>query len=311
MIELNGVKTAFWPERVRIMDVGPRDGLQNEPYQLSTGQKLALIEGLVNAGVRWIEATSFVHPKAVPQMADAAEVSAGLPRGNGVIYYALIPNEKGYDRALAAGIDHVGLVISVTETMNRKNINLSVAESLAIAEKVIGRAKADGVKVRVYASVAFVCAFEGRVDPARTIELTDKLMAMGCDQVCIADSVGRAHPGQVAGLLGALREKHGTERLAAHFHNTYGMAIANTLTAMQQGVSFFDASIGGLGGCPFSPGATGNTPTEDLVHLFHQMGVETGIDLEKLCDISDMVKDFSGSLPPSAYYRATRVKKAS
>ena len=301
----------MWPERVTIMDVGPRDGLQNEPYVLPTEQKIRLIGGLVGAGVKWIQVTSFVHPKAVPQMADAADVVAGLPPSPGVRYVALIPNEKGYERALAVGLKHVGLVLSATETMNQKNLNMSVAESMAIAERLLQRAKSDGLKVRVDISVAFVCAYEGTVDPQRVIEQTDALFGFGADQVCLCDTTGRADPGQVAHLFAEVTRTHGSERLAGHFHNTYGMAIANTLAAMQQGIAFFDTSIAGLGGCPYSPGATGNTPTEDVVYLCRQMGVETGIDLERLCDVSEFVRQFSGKMPPSAYYRATRIKDTS
>ncbi len=291
------------------MDVGPRDGLQNEPYMLPTEQKIRLIGGLVDAGVKWIQVTSFVHPKAVPQMADAAEVAAGLPPRADVRYVALIPNEKGYERALAAGLRHVGLVLSATETMNRKNLNMSVAQSMAIAKRLLERARSDGLVVRVDVSVAFVCAYEGAVDPQRVIAQTETLFGFGADQVCLCDTTGRADPRQVAYLFDEVRRKHGGERLAGHFHDTYGMAIANTLVAMQQGIAFFDTSVAGLGGCPYSPGATGNTPTEDVVYLCRQMGVETGIDLEKLCDVSELVRTFSGRLPPSAYYRATRVKR--
>lgn len=309
----DGLHTPRWPTSVHIMDVGPRDGLQNEPYPVSAEQKLRLIAGLVAAGVRNIEVTSFVSPKAVPQMADAAEVAAGLrtiARGRADLgFYALIPNEKGYERALAAGIRHIGLVMSVTETMNRKNINLSVAESVEIARRLIERARADGVTSRVYVSVAFVCPFEGRVDPEWVYALTDEFLAMGADQCCLTDAIGRANPQHVAQVFGTLAERHGPERLAAHFHNTYDMALANTVAALQQGIRFFDASIGGLGGCPFAPGATGNVATEDLVNLMHQMGIETGIDLEKLADLAETVRELSGSLPPSAYYRATRVKR--
>lgn len=301
----------MWPERVTIMDVGPRDGLQNEPYMLATEQKIRLIGGLVDAGVKWIQVTSFVHPKAVPQMADAAEVVAGLPSSPDLRYVALIPNEKGYERALVAGLKHVGLVLSATETMNQKNLNMSVAESMAIAEQLLQRAKHDGLTVRVDVSVAFVCAYEGAVDPQRVIEQTEALFGFGANQVCLCDTTGRADPGQVAHLFAAVRDRHGHERLGGHFHNTYGMAIANTLAAMQQGIAFFDTSIAGLGGCPYSPGATGNTPTEDVVYLCRQMGVETGIDLERLCDVSEFVRQFSGKMPPSAYYRATRIKGAS
>lgn len=309
MAELDSIKTSLWPERVTIMDVGPRDGLQNEPYLLPTEKKIRLIEGLVDAGIKWIEATSFVHPKAVPQMADAAEVVAGLPQRGDVRYFALIPNEKGYDRALDSGLKHLVLVLSATETMNQKNLNMSVSESMAIAERLLQRARNDGVMVRADISVAFVCAYEGVTDPKQVIVQTDELLAMGADQVCLADTTGRANPQQVAELFSVLRHKHAPDRLAGHFHNTYGMAVGNTVAAMQQGIAFFDSSIGGLGGCPYSPGSTGNTPTEDLVYMFNQMGVETGVELEKLCDVSEFVREFSGKVPPSAYYRATRIKK--
>ena len=309
MFKREDVRTGLWPERVTIMDVGPRDGLQNEPYMLPTEQKIRLISGLVDAGVKYIQVTSFVHPKVVPQMADAAEVVAGLPPSPDVRYVALIPNEKGYERALAAGLKHIGLVLSATETMNQKNLNMSVPESMAIAKRLLQRAKSDGLTVRVDVSVAFVCAYEGVVDPQKVIAQADEFFRFGADQVCLCDTTGRADPGQVAHLFAEVRDRHGHERLAGHFHNTYDMAIANTLAAMQQGIAFFDASIAGLGGCPYSPGATGNTPTEDVVYLCRQMGVETGIDLEKLCDISELVRTFSGKLPPSAYYRATRVKQ--
>lgn len=311
MIELDSIKTSLWPQRVTVMDVGPRDGLQNEPYILPTDKKIRLIEGLVDAGVTWIQATSFVHPKAVPQMADAAEVMAGLPRRDTVRYFALIPNERGYERALNSGLKHLALVLSATETMNQKNLNMSIEQSMAIAKHLLQRARSDGVMVRVDVSVAFVCAYEGPTEPDKVVTQTDALLAMGADQVCLADTTGRANPEQVAHLFAVLRQRHGPDQLAGHFHNTYGMAIANTLAAMQQGIAFFDTSVGGLGGCPYSPGATGNTPTEDLVYMFDQMGVETGIDLERLCNVSEFVKEFSGKLPPSAYYRATRVKKAS
>lgn len=306
---LEGIKTERWPEKVHITDVGPRDGLQNESYLLPTEQKLRLIQGLVDAGVKRVEATSFVHPKVVPQLADAAEVVAGLPQRDDVLFYALIPNEKGYERALASGLEYVGLVLSVTESMNRKNLNMSVAESMAAAKRILGRSRADGVGVRVYISVAFVCPFEGVVQPRVVEECAGALLAMGADEICIADTIGRGNPAQVAALFSSLLAKHDQQKISAHFHNTYGMALANTVAALQQGVIHYDASVGGLGGCPFAPGATGNTPTEDLVNLLHQMGVQTGIDLEKLCDVVDQVESFSGTSPPSAYYRATLDKR--
>ena len=300
-----------WPGRVDLMDVAPRDGLQNEPEPVATADKLALIQGLLDAGLRRIEVTSFVSPKAVPQLADAAELAAALPRDSGAAFFALVPNDRGYERALECGLRHVALVMSVTETMNRRNIRMSVAESVETARRMIVRAKGDGVTVRVYVSVAFVCPFEGAVDPERVFALTGEFLAMGADEACLTDAIGRANPAQVAHVFRMLADRHGTERLAAHFHNTYGMALANTVAALDQGIFRFDASVGGLGGCPFSPGATGNTPTEDLVYLLHELGIETGVSLEKLCDVTERVRGFSGRIPPAAYYRATRLKARS
>jgi len=306
MAQLKGVETDRWPSRVTLMDVGPRDGLQNESYFLPTEKKIQLIEQLVGAGVREIQAVSFVSPKAVPQMADAAEVMAGIERRDGVRYCALVPNERGYDRALASEVTDIALVLSATETMNRKNLNMSVSDSMAIAQKLLARAKEDGLTVRVDVSVAFVCAFEGVVNAASVATQTNALFDFGADQVCLCDTTGRADPRQVASLFSIVSEKHAGEKLFAHFHNTYGGALANTVAAMQQGVAAFDTSIGGLGGCPYSPGASGNVSTEDVVSMLHRMGVTTTIDLERLCDVSDFVKSFSGSVPESAYYRATR-----
>ena len=309
MTQLEGIETDLWPDEVKLMDVGPRDGLQNEPYMLPTEKKIRLIEALADAGVTRIQATSFVSPKAVPQMADAAEVMAGIKRREGVRYFALVPNERGYDRALASEVNDIALVLSATDTMNRKNLNMSVAESMGVAERLLRRAKDDALAARVDVSVAFVCAYEGAVHPDKVAAQTDALFELGADQVCLCDTTGRADPRHVARLFAMVRRKHGIERLSGHFHDTYGMALANTVAAMQQGIAFFDTAIGGLGGCPYSPGASGNVATEDVVSMLRQMGVASTIDLDRLCDVTDFVKDFSGAIPSSAYYRATRVER--
>ena len=305
-LQLDDLRTGLWPDRVTIMDVGPRDGLQNESFTLSTGQKLELINALLDAGLTHIEAGSFVHPKLVPQMADTGALFPQLPRREGVRFDALIPNARGFDLALAAKARRMALVLSATEGMNRKNLNMSIAESMEIAKTLTDRARVEGVGMRVYISVAFVCPFEGQVNPARTIEITDALFAMGVEEVCIADTIGRGSPQQVARMFAQLGKKHDRERLAAHFHNTYDLALANTIAALQQGITLYDASIGGLGGCPFAPGATGNTATEDLVYMLHNLGVETGLNLERLTAITDWIREVSGKVPPSAVYRATK-----
>ncbi|MDH4247676.1 MAG: hydroxymethylglutaryl-CoA lyase [Deltaproteobacteria bacterium] len=308
---LDSIRTNLWPSRVAITDVAPRDGLQNESYPVSTREKVALIEGLIEAGVRRIETTSFVHPKAVPQMADAAEVIAGVPKRSDVVYHALIPNLKGYERALACGVTHMGLVICLTESMNQANIRMSVGETLEVSRVVMDRSRVDGVTLRIYLSVAFVCPFEGVQQPGKAVELADAIMALGPEELCLADTVGRGTPNQVAALVALLRHRHDLNRISAHFHNTYDLALANTIAALQQGLARFDSSVAGLGGCPFSPGATGNAATEDLVNMLNGMGVETGIDLDKLCKVSAEVERFSGRMPASAYYRAWTSRKRS
>ena len=296
-------------EKVTINEVGLRDGLQIQPKFVSTEGKLELCQALVDAGVSMFEAVSFVSPKAVPQMANAAEVYRALPETGRITYSALVLNEKGYDRAIEAGAKIVSMALASTDTMNRKNLNMSVAESMGVAERLLRRAKDDALAARVDVSVAFVCAYEGAVHPDKVAAQTDALFELGADQVCLCDTTGRADPRHVARLFAMVRRKHGSERLSGHFHDTYGMALANTVAAMQQGIAFFDTAIGGLGGCPYSPGASGNVATEDVVSMLRQMGVASTIDLDRLCDVTDFVKDFSGAIPSSAYYRATRVER--
>ena len=269
-------------ERIVINEVGLRDGLQNQPHLVGSDQKLAMLDALLVAGLRAVEVTSFVSPKAVPQMADAADIMARLPPQEGVDYSALVPNMKGYERALASGARCVAVVPACTEAMNRANINMGLAQAVEVAETVMQRARADGGGGRAYLATAFACPFEGPTNPDVVLELAGRMLRAGAAEVIIADTIGAANPAEVRDLFGALVATHGAAPLAAHFHDTRGLALANCWAAAERGIRKFDASIGGLGGCPFAPGASGNAATEDVVHLFQGAGFETGIDLDRL-----------------------------
>lgn len=269
-------------EFVTVNDVGPRDGLQNQSVIVSTEDKVKLIKSLVAAGVRDIEAASFVSPKAVPQMADAHEVFAKLPEENTVNYSALVPNEKGYERAVAAGAKAVAVVLSATETMNKKNINMSLEQTRSVCNIIIRRANAEGIASRGYIAVAFTCPFEGPVAPDRVSELAAEMFDAGVSEVVIADTIGAANPTEVFNLFSLLAKRFDLKKLSAHFHDTRALALANVWAALQVGIRKFDSSIGGLGGCPFAPGAAGNLATEDLVLMLHQCGFETGIAVDRL-----------------------------
>lgn len=269
-------------DRIVINEVGLRDGLQNQPRYVDTAHKLKLAGALLAAGLRHLEATSFVSPKAVPQMADAAEVMAQLPDRDRIDYSVLVPNVKGYHRAKAAGARSVAVVLSCTETMNRRNINMSLADAEAACNEVMQLAATDGVIGRAYLSVAFVCPFEGRVDRDVVVRLAATMFEAGAREVIVADTIGAADPVHVHDVFGILAQRHGPDVLSGHFHDTKGLALANCYAAFTQGVRKFDSAIGGLGGCPFAPGAAGNVATEDLVNMFESAGCATGIDLEKL-----------------------------
>jgi hydroxymethylglutaryl-CoA lyase len=269
-------------ETVHINEVGLRDGLQIQPRFVPTAGKLELCQALIDAGVREIEATSFVSPKAVPQMADAGELFPALPMRAGVHYSALVPNEKGYERARVAGADTVALVIATTETFNRRNINMSFAEALAVNQAVIARARTDGVHARAYISGAFVCPYEGVTPLARLLDLTERLLDAGADEIGIADTIGAGHPKQCQEIFSAVVRRWGAERFSAHFHDTRAMGLVLAWVALQEGIRKFDSSIGGLGGCPFAPGAAGNLATEDLVFMLEPSGYRTGIDVAGL-----------------------------
>jgi hydroxymethylglutaryl-CoA lyase len=269
-------------DRVIVNEVGLRDGLQNQPRLVPVEGKLELLDALIAAGVRSVEATSFVSPKAVPQMADAAELYGRLPLDKGVTYEALVPNEKGYERAVAAGAKTVALVLASTEMMNVKNIGMSLERAIEVNIAVIKRAAAEGIKPRSYISTAVGCPYEGDVAPEVVFDLAARMFEAGAAEVAVADTIGSGDPAQVSFIFETLANRYGADRLAAHFHDTRGLALANTWAALERGIRKFDTSIGGLGGCPFAPGATGNVATEDVVHMVERCGFETGIDLKGL-----------------------------
>lgn len=269
-------------DTVRITEVGLRDGLQNQPHPVSTEGKLQLARALVGAGVRHLETASFVHPKAVPQMADAAEVTAGLPAGEGLDYMALVPNLKGYERARAAGYRRIAVVIATTDSFNQRNLNMSLAETEVVCREVIQRATGDGVAARAYVSGALGCPYDGPVDAAVVQGIAQRMIAAGATDIAISDTIGAGNPRQVQAILRPLVAEHGAGLFSLHLHDTRGTALVNAWAGLEGGIRHFDASVGGLGGCPFAPGATGNVATEDLVHLLHGAGLDTGINLEAL-----------------------------
>lgn len=292
------------PARVRIVEVGPRDGLQNEPDKVPTVDKIAYIDLLTQAGIRDIEVTSFVRPSRIPQLADASEVFAGIFHREGVRYSALVPNRKGLENALAAGVRSIALFTGATESFTRRNINMSIAESLERFGEVAEVALAEGLEVRGYVSVCFGCPYEGAVDPSRVVEVAEALLRLGCYEVSIGDTIGVARPGQVEELVLRLQRVAPLDRIALHLHDTRGTALANVLTGLLLGVSIFDAAAGGLGGCPYAPGASGNLATEDLVYMLHGMGVETGVDLDALVEASRFMSEVLHRSLPSKYLRA-------
>jgi hydroxymethylglutaryl-CoA lyase len=284
------------PERVRIREVGPRDGFQNEPEVIPTADKVRLIGMLGGAGLKRIELTSFVRPDVIAQLADAEEVLASYGRLDGVAYSVLIPNERGLDRALAHRdrFDEVNLFLSASETHNRKNVNRSIAESLAGLERVIGRARAEGLRCEGVISTSFGCPYEGEVPVERVLEIAECLAAAGCEEVAFGDTTGMANPRQVGGFFAAARERLGDVELTAHFHNTRGQGLANALAALEAGVESFESAFGELGGCPVPPGSTGNIGTEDLVSMLEEMGISTGVDLPALIEASRAVQELLG-----------------
>ena len=296
------------PRRVTVVEVGPRDGLQNEAVAVGTPEKIAFVDALSRAHLPVVEVSAFVSPKWVPQMADAAEVFAGIARYPGIRYAALVPNQRGLARAVGAGVTEVAVFAAASETFSRRNLNQSIDDSLRTYAAVCREATAAGLRVRGYLSTCFGCPFEGHVPPSRVATLTSRLLDLGVEEVSIGDTIGVAHPGQVAPLLEAIRAGHPDAPLALHFHDTRGTALANVLTGLAEGVTTFDASAGGLGGCPFAPGATGNLATEDLVYALHGLGIDTGVDLEAVVAASRGIEPHVGHPLPSRYYRAATAR---
>ncbi len=282
-------------EQIIINEVGPRDGLQSQSRHLDLPQRKQLVEALADAGLRHIEIGSFVSPKAVPQMAGTDALFAALDVPAGTALSALVPNLRGYENALAAGVKTVAVVVSATETMNRKNINMGLEQTLDVARQIIDRGRGDGVAVQAYLAVAFECPFEGAVDPAQVRAQAAQLAAWGAREVVIADTIGGADPAQVRRLTQQLVEEHGSARLACHFHDTRAMGLANVYAAIESGVRRFDSAVGGLGGCPFAPGARGNVATEDVVMMCEQMGFATGVDMAALLRAVALVSELTGS----------------
>ncbi len=271
---------------LRLYEVGPRDGLQNEAARVPTADKIAFVNRLGAAGLTAIEVTAFVHPARVPAMADAADVLAGIDCRPGTRYAALVPNLVGFERAAHAGVDEVAVTAAASETFSRQNVNRSIETALAAGVDIAARARAGGLRVRAYLSTAFGCPFEGRVDPGRVVTLVQRLTGAGIAEVAVSDTIGVAHPEQVRRLLERLLTVVSPASIALHFHDTHGMAVANVLAAIELGITTFDASAGGLGGCPFAPGAAGNVATDDLLYLLTGLGMETGIDADRLADAS-------------------------
>lgn len=293
-------------EQVRIVEVGPRDGLQNEKETVTTATKLELIERLVQTGLRNVEAASFVSPKWVPQMADHAEIMAGLPstsRYPGVDYPVLTPNMKGFEAAVAAGAKEVAVFAAASEGFSQKNINCSIAESIERFVPVFDEAKRQGIRVRGYVSCVIACPYDGPTAPEKVAEVASRLLELGSYEVSLGDTIGVGTPASVIRMLEAVARAVPVDQLAGHYHDTYSMAVANVLTSYQFGVRTFDSSIAGLGGCPYAKGATGNVATEDLVYLFDGLGVQTGVDLNALVDCAAWI---SGKLNREPNSRVTR-----
>jgi len=288
--------------RVTICEVGPRDGLQNEPEPLEPEVRAELVDRLTRAGVPRVEAVSFVNPARVPQMAGAEEVVAGIEREEGVVYAGLVLNEQGYDRLAASGLDEAHYAFASTETFNRRNANASVDQSVAAAERIVERAREDGIRVTVTIGASFGCPFEGAVDPARVLELARRMAAAGVVEIVFADTIGVGVPRQVRQLVSG-----GVElgcAIGVHLHNTRNTGLANAYAALEAGAGVLDASIGGIGGCPFAPRATGNIATEDLVYLLNGEGVETGVDLDALIEVAGWLEGVLGRQLPGQVYRA-------
>src|SRR5712691_9151411 len=299
-------KLSTLPRSVRIVEVGPRDGLQNEKALIPTAQKIQFIQMLADAGLPVVEATSFVSPRAIPQLSDASEVMANLSRRSSTSYPVLVPNLRGMERALTAGVRAIAVFTAASESFTRHNINATIAESLANFRPVVAMAQREGVPVRGYISTVFGCPYEGRVDARQALGVVQDLLAMGISELSLGDTIGVATPNQVVDVIGLFTGEGAiaVEQIAVHFHDTRGTALANVLAALQLGIGIVDSSAGGLGGCPYAPGAAGNLATEDLLYMLHGMGIETGVDLDKVVAATSFIAPYLGHEPTSKYYQA-------
>lgn len=292
------------PKRVKIVEVGPRDGLQNEPIPVALDTKIALVEKLVDAGLSVVEVGSFVSPKWVPQMAGSAEVYAGIHKRAGVSYPMLVPNLKGMEGALAAGVQEIAIFAAASETFAQKNTNCSIAESLQRFEAVMQQAQAHQIKVRGYVSCVLGCPYEGEIAPEKVAAVAGKLYDMGCYEVSLGDTVGVGTPLKAQAMIEVVAKRIPVEQLAAHFHDTYGQGLANLFAVLQLGVATIDSSVSGLGGCPYAKGASGNVATEDVLYMLNGMGIETGVDMQKLLEAGRFISERLGRLPASKVGRA-------
>ena len=301
----------MYPQRVRIVEVGPRDGLQNESQPVSAAIKAELVARLADAGLCSIETTAFVSPKWVPQMADAAEVMGRVnaARRAGVRHAALTPNLKGFEAALAAGVDEVAVFAAASEAFSQRNINCSIAESLERFTPLMAAAREAGMPVRGYISCVVGCPYEGDVEPQAVAEIAARLMDMGCYEVSLGDTIGSGNPASVRAMLDAVMRAVPADRLAGHYHDTWGMAIANILVSLEAGIATYDASVGGLGGCPYAPGASGNVATEDVLWLLQGLGIETGVDLTRVVDAATWISQQLGRAPASRVAPAFKARE--
>lgn len=296
------------PGAVRMVEVGPRDGLQNEPGPVPTATKVELIERLAASGLRVVEAGAFVSPKWIPQMADSAAVLAALERRTGVSYPVLVPNMKGYEAAVAAGAEEVAVFAAASEQFSRRNINCSIAESLERFAPVVAAAQRAGKRVRGYVSCVLGCPYEGAVAPARVADVSARLLELGCYEISLGDTIGVGTPGKAQTMIEAVAGRIPRDRLAMHFHDTYGQALANILAALECGVAVVDSSVAGLGGCPYAPGASGNVASEDVLYMLDGLGIETGVDLGELAAAGRFISDALGRPPASKVGRALAAK---
>jgi hydroxymethylglutaryl-CoA lyase len=297
------------PAKVKIVEVGPRDGLQNEKEFVATEVKIELINRLANAGLQNVESASFVSPKWVPQMADGAAVMAGIERRQGTIYSALTPNLRGFEAALDAKVDEIVIFGAASEAFSQKNINCSIAESIARFEPVAKAAKEAGLRVRGSISCALGCPYQGDVPVEAVADVVQRMKALGCDEIDIADTIGVGTAGRTREVMAAVSKIFPRERLSGHFHDTYGQAVANIYASLQEGIEIFHASVAGLGGCPYAKGATGNVATEDVIFLLNGLGIETGVDLDQLVEIGDFISRTIGKPSASRVGRALLAKK--